>query len=267
MTWFWAGYLATALILGAIGNAIGRTKGRPVAGFWLGFGLGPIGLIIIAVMDRTAEQEAAHMLAVQRGGDVRPNEDFSKWLNAAAPAASRPTPRAPDRRWSDVLAEAEADSKARTLNAAVQQARSLPWAVRGPGVWFFSDGVLNFVGIVDGRTIASNASRTTELASTATVTYQPTTAGEVLSITIGSTVLTNPRPARKAREFLTRVHAQPTDPVPAPEPEPAEPTSVATQESAPSVRASLIELAALRSEGLVSEEDYTAKRAEILSRL
>lgn len=271
--WFWLGYLIGGLILGLIGQAIGQTKGRPVAGFWLGFGLGPIGLIIIAVMDRTAEREAAHVLAVQRqseylprGGSSRPADDFSQWLSGSSRTSTRLTPGAPDR-WKDVIAAVQKDSEATTLSSAVQHAKSLTWTVRGPGVWFFADGDFTFVGIVDGRTVVSNQTRATELANTASITYQPTTAGGVHSVRIGNATLTNPRPANQAIQFLTRVCAQPTDPVTPPESDVPQPPAAANQEPALSVRAALTELEALRSEGLVSEEDYATKRVEILSRL
>jgi hypothetical protein len=43
------GYLIGALICGLIGIAIGNTKYRGTAGFWLGALLGPIGWILVAV--------------------------------------------------------------------------------------------------------------------------------------------------------------------------------------------------------------------------
>lgn len=51
--------LAVASGLGLAGWAIGKDKGRPVAGWWLGFLLGLIGLIIVALLPRTREAKIA----------------------------------------------------------------------------------------------------------------------------------------------------------------------------------------------------------------
>lgn len=60
-------FIGLACILCAfIGKAIGVSKGMPWAGFFLGLLLGPIGLIIIAVLPRTAIAEAAHQYQVQK---------------------------------------------------------------------------------------------------------------------------------------------------------------------------------------------------------
>lgn len=51
--------LVVACGLGFAGRAIGKDKGRPVAGWWLGFLLGLIGLIILACLPRTREARLA----------------------------------------------------------------------------------------------------------------------------------------------------------------------------------------------------------------
>ena len=51
--------LVVAGALGFAGWAIGKDKGRPVAGLWLGFLLGLIGLIILACLPRTREAKIA----------------------------------------------------------------------------------------------------------------------------------------------------------------------------------------------------------------
>ncbi len=51
-----------ALCFGLGGQAIGRTNGRERAGFWLGFLLGPFGIVTIAVLSRTPEAEAVFIL-------------------------------------------------------------------------------------------------------------------------------------------------------------------------------------------------------------
>lgn len=51
------------IVLGFIGAIIGSAKGHGGAGFLLGLVLGPIGWLIVAVMDRTPEAEAQHQQA------------------------------------------------------------------------------------------------------------------------------------------------------------------------------------------------------------
>jgi hypothetical protein len=51
--------LVVASGLGVAGWAIGKDKGRPVAGWWLGFLFGLIGLIILAFLPRTREAQIA----------------------------------------------------------------------------------------------------------------------------------------------------------------------------------------------------------------
>jgi hypothetical protein len=54
-----------ALVGGGIGAAIGSSKGRAVAGFWLGLGLGFIGWIIVGVMEPSSEVRRNAMLSWQ----------------------------------------------------------------------------------------------------------------------------------------------------------------------------------------------------------
>lgn len=55
------GIVFWAAVGGGVGAAIGNGKGRGPAGFWLGFLFGPIGWIIIAVLDATPEAEVARL--------------------------------------------------------------------------------------------------------------------------------------------------------------------------------------------------------------
>lgn len=60
------------IVCGFIGMAIGGTKGRRAAGFWLGVFLGPIGLVVMAAMSMTVQEELrrenlkAHLRQVQQ---------------------------------------------------------------------------------------------------------------------------------------------------------------------------------------------------------
>lgn len=56
------------LVLAVIGEIIGESRGHAGAGFFLGLLLGPVGLLIIAVMDRTPEAEARYDKQVEAMG-------------------------------------------------------------------------------------------------------------------------------------------------------------------------------------------------------
>jgi len=61
-------WLVVAVIFGLIGTAIGKGKGRAGAGWWLGFLLGIIGVIIIACLSPTEEhkvQQAQRQYEIQ----------------------------------------------------------------------------------------------------------------------------------------------------------------------------------------------------------
>lgn len=60
--------IVVGLVFGVIGNAVGKAKGRSW-GFLAGFVLGPIGLLIMALMSRSAEKEAKHQITVSKCKD------------------------------------------------------------------------------------------------------------------------------------------------------------------------------------------------------
>jgi len=53
------------IIFGGIGLQIGESKGRN-GGFWLGFLLGPLGLLILLFLPRSLEKEAERQLAIKK---------------------------------------------------------------------------------------------------------------------------------------------------------------------------------------------------------
>ena len=53
-----------AVVGGLVGFAIGSGKGRKVEGFWLGFFFGPIGWIIVGVMQATPQAEVARIATI-----------------------------------------------------------------------------------------------------------------------------------------------------------------------------------------------------------
>jgi hypothetical protein len=80
----------TLLIFGLIGRYIGRDKGRSSEGFWIGFLLGPIGLIIVALLQPTVEVEASRAQQVssisreQIQSDTRPCPWCAEQIKPAA---------------------------------------------------------------------------------------------------------------------------------------------------------------------------------------
>jgi hypothetical protein len=57
--------IAVLTIFAQLGKYVGRDKGRQREGFWLGMFLGPLGLIITALLQPTADAEAARAVRVQ----------------------------------------------------------------------------------------------------------------------------------------------------------------------------------------------------------
>ncbi len=72
------GLVFWALVGGGVGAAIGNGKGRKREGFFSGFFFGPIGWIIIAVMEATPEAEIARMVAIRRINDQANPSDRSQ---------------------------------------------------------------------------------------------------------------------------------------------------------------------------------------------
>jgi uncharacterized membrane protein YeaQ/YmgE (transglycosylase-associated protein family) len=91
-------WLVIAIIFGLIGTAIGKGKGRAGAGWWLGFLLGIIGVIIIACMSETQEhkvQEAQRQYEVQaeaarRAGYQYPPQPYAPSGQAPYPQQAMP---------------------------------------------------------------------------------------------------------------------------------------------------------------------------------
>lgn len=75
-------WLVAGAVCGAAGFLIGDMKGRSVAGFWLGFLFGPIGLIVIAVLPPTPLAEAERQAQIDAAIDAL----------SAGPHESRATP-------------------------------------------------------------------------------------------------------------------------------------------------------------------------------
>jgi hypothetical protein len=88
-----------AIVFGLIGTAIGKGKGRAGAGWWLGFLLGIIGVIIIACLSPTQEhkvKEAQRQYEIQaeaarRAGYQYPPQPYAPYV----PPGQEPYPQQP----------------------------------------------------------------------------------------------------------------------------------------------------------------------------
>jgi hypothetical protein len=105
---FWLAYFFWCVIAGFIGMVIGQSKGRGPLGFLLGFMLGIIGWIIVAVMSESYEvqQAKAQQIAVAVGSQRRRDEEDSQRRNRTVEniPISAPTPSKRDFR-KEALAE------------------------------------------------------------------------------------------------------------------------------------------------------------------
>jgi uncharacterized membrane protein YeaQ/YmgE (transglycosylase-associated protein family) len=92
-------WIVLAVIFGFIGTAIEKGKGRSAEGWWLGFLLGIIGVIIVACMSATEEhkvQEAQRQYAIQaeaarRAGYQYPPQPYAPYV----PPGQEPYPQQP----------------------------------------------------------------------------------------------------------------------------------------------------------------------------
>ena len=250
--------LFVELVFALIGMAIGNTKGRLGAGFVLGLLLGAIGLIIIALMDRTAAEEARRTREVQRLNATGP---------ASAPAGAVPSSsrgsaagEGAQPRWSDLNDAARSDGDPNLILAVRRAEERFRTGLLGPRHWFFADGQWSFVGQIDNELIASNPREAAAIGADAGVTFDHDAAGGVVSITVRELTLTNPRPTRNVSDFIAATGAVLVSRV---QPLEASPPEAATA----SVREALIELDSLRASNLITEQEHAAKRAEILARL
>lgn len=247
--------LFVELVFGLIGIAIGNTKGRAAAGFVLGLLLGPIGLLITAVLDRTPAEEARRTREVQR---------LNGMSTASSPTRTAPSlrPGSPARgdgppRWSDVNEAAQSDEDPDTIIAVRRAEERFRTGILGPHHWFFAEGSWSFVGQLDKELIASNPREAASVELAAGVTFEQNAAGDITSITLGGRTLTHPRPARNVSDFIAATEAVLVSRAQPPE----------TSSSEISVREALIEVDGLRASNLITEQEHAAKRAEILARL
>jgi hypothetical protein len=247
-------WLVVAVLFGVVGLAIGKGKGRPGAGFWLGFTFGPIGLVIIAVLDRTPEAEARHQTAVR--GVLQPT------------AHTSPARRA---HFSEMREAAAGDPEADAIAEAISRAEQEHWGERQPTSWFFADGYYRAVIHMDGRLRAASGLQYEDLLRPGVprdVTYAATESGSVVWVRIGSRNFENPRPAKKVAAFLERTGGRQIEELS--DLTSSVPSAVAEPKEGPlatSVRDALVELDQLKSDGLVTTDEYETKRAEILRRL
>lgn len=192
-------------------------------------------------------------------------------------------------RWSEIQDAARADRNQGVRAAVLRVEERFRRGLRGPTAWFFSDGGWAFVALLDGRLVGATPDRAVELPAGAMVSVKTTTSGTFRSVTIGSAMMLYPRPESEVERFLALAEASGADTkgswhrLPALEGEPVGygvgpesplvmppsrgPAEGEVSAGAGSVRDALVQLEDLRSTGLVTEQEYAAKRTEILGRL
>jgi hypothetical protein len=282
--------LVVALVFGAIGGAIGSGKGRGTAGFWLGFFLGAIGLIIVAVMQPTPQAEAERLVQVQAALGSQQVRNMPQSIvrpgTAQSVLASAPSwvPPLPSQQWADALKAASSQPYPRSqqLESAIREGSHRG----GLRAWLFGfdeKEQTTLVFILADR-IMTMKCRDSGQATTFTfpdanrvpIHLHRDVEGNISELAIAGTRIHRPE-SRDALANFAKVAAQlpwisvtedseistttsPPEPspvaVPAPVPVATLPLSVADE---------LTKLAKLKAEGVLTDDEFVAQKAKLLS--
>lgn len=184
-------------------------------------------------------------------------------------------------RWALIQDAARADRN-QGVRASVHRAEErFRDGYLGPTAWFFSDGAWNFVALIDNKLVAASPDHAAELPAEDPITFKTTTSGSVRSVTIGPVMMLDPRPKSEVERLLALAVADVSDAGETRETLPSEaafdspmaipPRRGSEEVEVPAgvgtVRDALVQLEELRSTALITEQEYAAKRTEILGRL
>jgi hypothetical protein len=276
--------LVVALVFGAIGRAIGSGKGRGTAGFWLGFFLGAIGLIIVAVMQPTPQAEAERLVQVQAalGGQQVRNMPQSIVRPGAAQSVDRSlsqwVPPLNSQQWADALKAAAAQPR--------PQSKQLESAIRavshrgGLRAWLFGfdeTGQTMLVLIFPDRIMMMECRDSGHVTSFAfgdidpiPIQIQRDAGGTISRLTISGTCFHRLTPSDAAASFVAVAAQLPWIAV----------TEVSNTmlgshlQTSPqglvaaprlSVADELTKLARLKADGVLTDDEFAAQKAKLLS--
>lgn len=262
---------------GGIGYAIGNTKGRGAAGFWLGMLLGWIGWIIVALLQPTVQWEAQRNLQVAAA--TSSSSASSRSARETTPAARRNRSRAErdtSLRATESMRNASQDGSkddARRVTAINNFVEEV-CPQKPVHEWFMADGHFVATARTDGNLYLLSDTASRRVGFGADASFDETSDGQLLAATIEGVVLTNPRPDAKARALLDGLRARRVvrDP-PSPEPNvqetsrgagASEPWTPPTTPAERTITQRLADLDQLRRDGLISDDEYADRRLRIL---
>lgn len=182
-------------------------------------------------------------------------------------------------RWALIQDAARRDRNQGARSAVQRAEERFRRGYLGPTAWFFSDGAWNFVALIDGKLVGASRDHAAEFPAEDPITFKTTKSGSVRSVTIGPAMMLDPRPRSEVERLLDLAGANSADEFR--ELLPFETAFDSRLDIAPSrgsaeagvsggvgsVRDALAQLEELKSAALITEQEYAAKRAEILGRL
>jgi hypothetical protein len=292
--------LIVALVFGAIGSAIGNGKGRGTAGFWLGFFLGAIGLIIVAVMQPTPQAEAERLVQVQAALRGQQVQNMPQTIVRPGTAqlvdrsVSRWAPPLATKLWADALEAAHSQPAPRSqqLRSAILQdsGRSNAYA------WLFGSDLKERAALI---VIYSDRIKMTECGEAGHssiyayadegrigVCVHRKADGYVAEIAIRDHRFHDLAPPEAVSSFVkvalqapwiavteesdtsadSPIQVSAPAPVAAPAPAPVVAPAPAPVVAVPlSVADELAKLAKLRTDGILTDEEFAAQKAKLLS--
>ena len=137
-------WIVLAIVFGLIGTAIGKGKGRADAGWWLGFLLGIVGVIIIACLSPTEEhkvQQAQRQYEIQaeaarRVGYQYPPKPYAPYSPPGQDPEAPPQPYSPPQSYAPYPPPAQGPYPQQPPPGQWQQP-SPPgsWEQPAPGQW------------------------------------------------------------------------------------------------------------------------------------
>lgn len=266
-----------AAVGAVVGYIIGSPKGRGADGLVLGLLLGWIGWIIVAVLQPSVEAQARRDVAVAAAAQRLGSTASALRAPQTSPGVARTSTNSTRTRAeldgakesvASIRAAVDNDEQATALGDVLARFELSVSPQRRVNEWMFAQGTTPvLVARYDGILYLADSHRVQRVGAHQPVSYTETATGALVSIDIAGNHFSNPRPPAQAKSLLTGMRALCTSnsadlPMPVtPDASTPEDDSV---DRAGSIKSRLLTLDQLFSDGLISEDERTARRRAIL---